>query len=122
MLTSDVREIQFYRKANGDSPVKGFLDGLGPKQAQKVAWVLKLVKELPLVPKSYFKKLEGTDGIWEVRAEFSGGAFRLLGFRDAGNLIILTNGFAKKTQKTPDREIELAVQRRRDFLKRKAIQ
>jgi len=52
-----VREIQFYRNANGDSPVEGFLDGRGPKQAQKVAWALKLVKELPLVPKPYFKKL-----------------------------------------------------------------
>jgi hypothetical protein len=38
MLTSNVREIRFYRNANGDSPVEEFLDGLGPKQAQKVAW------------------------------------------------------------------------------------
>jgi phage-related protein len=83
--------------------------------------VLKLVKELPLVPKSYLKKLEGADGIWEVRAEFGGDAFRLLGFWEAGDLIILTNGFAKKTQKTPNREIELAVQRRRDYLNRKTI-
>jgi len=97
----------------------GGLDGLGPKQAQKVAWVLKLVKELPLVPRQYLKKLEGTDGLWEVRAEFGGDAFRLLGFWDRGNLIILTNGFAKKTHKTPNREIELAGQRRRDYLNRK---
>ena len=115
-----MREIQFYRNASGDCPVEEFLDGLGPKQAQKVAWVLKLVKELPLVPKQYLKKLEGTDDLWEVRAEFGGDAFRLLGFWDAGSLIILTNGFAKKTQKTPNREIELATQRRRDYLNRKA--
>jgi phage-related protein len=115
-----VREIQFYRHAGGDTPVAEFLDGLGPKQAQKVAWVLKLVKELPIVPRQYFKKLEGTDELWEVRAEFSGDAFRLLGFWDAGDLIILTNGFAKKTQKTPNREIELAARRRRDYMNRKA--
>jgi phage-related protein len=96
-----VREIQFHRNAGGDCPVEEFLDGLGPKQAQKVAWVLKLVSELQLVPKQFLKKLEGTDGLWEVRAEFGGNAFRLLGFWDKGNLIILTNGFAKKTQKTP---------------------
>lgn len=96
-----------------------FLDGLGPKQAQKVAWVLKLVKELPLVPRQYLKKLEGADELWEVRSEFGGDALRLLGFWDAGSLIILTNGFAKKTQKTPSREIELATQRRRDYLNRK---
>jgi phage-related protein len=85
-----------------------------------VAWVLKLVKELPIVPRQYFKKLAGTDELWEVRAEFSGDAFRLLGFWDEGEWIILTNGFAKKTQKTPNREIELAAQRRRDYINRKA--
>ena len=115
-----MREIRFYRNASGGCPVEEFLNGLDPKQAQKVAWVLKLVKELPLVPKQYLKKLEGADELWEVRAEFGGNAFRLLGFWDAGNLIILTNGFAKKTQKTPNREIELAAQRRRDYLNRKA--
>ena len=115
-----MREIQFYRNDSGNCPVEEFLDSLGPKQAQKVAWVLKLVKELPLVPRPYLKKLEGGDELWEVRADFGGDAFRLLGFWDAGNLIILTNGFAKKTQKTPNREIELAAQRRRDYLNRKA--
>ena len=84
--------------------------------------MLRLVKELPLVPKQYFKKLEGTDDLWEVRAEFGGDAFRLLGFWDAGRLIILTNGFAKKTQKTPERELALAAQRERDHLNRKTKQ
>jgi len=46
-------------------------------------------------------------------------AFRLLGFWDAGRLVILTNGFAKKTQKTPEREIALAEQRKRDHLNRR---
>ncbi len=115
-----MREIQFFRNASGVCPVKEFLDSLGPKQAQKLVWVLKLVKELPLVPKQYLKKLEGADDLWEIRAEFGRDAFRLLGFWDAGSLIILTNGFAKKTQKTPSREIELAGQRRRDHLNRKA--
>jgi len=81
--------------------------------------VLRLVKELPLVPQQYFKKLEGAQDIWEVRADFGGDAFRLLGFWDAGQLIVLTNAFAKKTQKTPDREIALAEQRKRDYLSRK---
>ena len=53
-------------------------------QAQKVLWVLRAVRELPQVPKQYFKKLEGTADLWEVRAEFGGDAFRLLGFWDAG--------------------------------------
>jgi len=53
--------------------------------------VLKLVKELPLVPRQYFKKLEGMNELWEVRAEFGGNAFRLLGFWEEDGLIILTN-------------------------------
>ena len=74
---------------------------------------------MPMVPRQYFKKLEGTDDLWEVRANFGGDAYRLLGFWDAGRLIILTNGFAKKTQKTPAREIEIAEQRKRDYFNRK---
>lgn len=96
-----------------------FLDSLNAKLTQKVLWVLKVVQELPQVPKQYFKKLEGTDDLWEVRAEFGGDAFRLLGFWDAGRLVILTNGFAKKTQKTPEREIALAEQRKRDHQNRR---
>jgi hypothetical protein len=50
------------------------------------------------VPRQYFNKPEGTDDLWQVRAEFGGDAFRLLGFWDEGRLTILANGFAKKTQ------------------------
>ena len=112
-------EIQFYRTAAGACPVEEFLDSLGAKQAQKLLWVLRVVKELPRVPQQYLKKLEGTDDLWEVRAGFGGDAFRLLGFRAEGRLIILTNGFAKKTPKTPGREIALAAQRKRDHLNRR---
>ncbi len=72
-----------------------------------------------MVPKQYFKKLEGTQEIWEVRADLGNDAFRLLGFWDQGQLIILTNAFAKKAQKTPSREITMAEQRRADYLNRK---
>ena len=113
-----MREIYFFRTASGGCPVENFLAGLSTKQVRKVAWVLRVVKELPIVPQQYFKRLEGTEGIWEVRADFGGDAFRFLGFWDEGRLIILTNAFAKKTQKTPAREIALAEQRRRDYLNR----
>ena len=89
-----VREIHFYRSASGDCPVDAFLARLDGRQAQKVAWVLRLVKELPMVPKQYFKKLEGTEDIWEVRADLGNDAFRLLCFWDQARLIILTNAFA----------------------------
>ena len=65
-------EIQFYRTEAGACPVEEFLDSLNAKQAQKILWVLRAVRELPQVPKQYFKKLEWTSGLWEVRAEFGG--------------------------------------------------
>ncbi|UWX56887.1 type II toxin-antitoxin system RelE/ParE family toxin [Chlorobaculum sp. MV4-Y] len=57
------------------------------------------VSQLSLVPAEYFKKLKNTDGIWEVRVTQGNNEFRLLGLFDDGNLVILINGFAKKSQK-----------------------
>lgn len=113
-----MRKIIFYKTQNGICPVEEFLNSLAAKQAQKVTWVLNLVETLDIVPIQYFKKLEGTDDIWEVRVDFGGSTFRLLGFMDRGSLVILTNGFAKKTQKTPATEIRLAEQRKADHLNR----
>ena len=96
-----MREIIFYKTASGKVPVQEFLDSLTAKEAQKIAWVLNLIESHQQVPQEYFKKLQNTDGIWEIRAQSSKKAFRLLGFLDKGNLVILTNGFKKKTQKTP---------------------
>jgi phage-related protein len=114
-----MRQIQFYRSQSGSIPVNEFLFSLNHKQAQKIAWTLKAVRELPRVPDTYLKKLVGTEDIWEVRTEFGGDAFRLPGFWGSGDLIILTNGFAKKTDKIPSREIALAEQRKQDYLRRK---
>jgi phage-related protein len=114
-----VREIRFYRTASGRSPAKEFLDTLTGKQAQKVVWVLRLVEEEDFVPVQYFKKLTGTEDLWEVRAQHGNDTFRLLGFLDGANLVVLVSGFAKKTQKTPFREITLAEERRKDYLRRK---
>ena len=114
-----MRTVNFYRLPNGQSPVEVFLDSLTGKQAQKVTWVLKLIEELDIIPIQYFKKLVDSENIWEVRIQFGNDIFRLLGFFESGALLILTNGFAKKKQKTPPQEIELAVTRKNDYLKRK---
>ena len=114
-----MREVYFYRLPNGLSPVETFLDSLTGKQAQKVLWVLQLVEELETIPRSYFKKLVGSEGIWEVRIQSGNDSFRLLGFFDGGSLLVLTNGFAKKTEKTPAQEIALAIRRKNDYLARR---
>src|SRR3972149_7308419 len=114
-----MRTVNFYRLPNGQSPVELFLDSLTGKQAQKVLWVLRLIEELESVPRQYFKKLVDSEGIWEVRIQFGNDTFRLLGFFDSGTLLILTNGFAKKTQKTPSQEIALAIRRKKEYLARR---
>lgn len=114
-----MRDISFYRTEDGRCPVEEFLDSLSGKQAQKVAWVLQLIEDLDVVPKTYFKKLVNTDDIWEVRVQVSGNIFRLLGFFDGNNLVILDHAFQKKTQKTPSKEIKIAENRKSDYLRRR---
>lgn len=100
--------------------MEDFLDSLGGKQVQKVVWVLRLIEELESVPSQYMKKLVGTEDLWEVRAQHGGEAFRILGFFDGSRLLVLTSGFAKKSEKTPRQEIALAERRRQDYLSRRS--
>jgi phage-related protein len=113
-----MREIKFYKTLSGSSPIEEFLDSLGAKQAQKVTWVLNLIEELDVVPKQYFKKLSGTDDIWEVRVIQSGEIFRLLGFWEGLNFIVLVHAFKKKSQKVKRSDINLAERRKKDYLAR----
>lgn len=113
--------IQFYRTENGRCPVEDFLDSLSDKHAQKVAWVLRLVERMERVPEQYLKKLVGTEDLWEIRVQTAGSSYRLLGFFDGAVLLILTSGFSKKQQKTPEREIDLAESRRSNYLQRKKL-
>ena len=113
-----MREIIFYRMESGRCPVEKFLDSLDAKQARKVTWVLQLVEELDIVPIQYFKKLTGSDDIWESRVQTGNNIFRILGFLQSAKLVILNHAFQKKTQKTPLQEIKLAESRKRDYLAR----
>lgn len=113
-----MKEIIFYRTASGKCPVEEFLESLSSKQAQKTTWVLSLIEELPSVPTKYLKKLVNTDGIWEVRIKYRSDIFRLLGFFDGSELVVLNHAFQKKTQKTPHRAIKIAEDRKKDYFNR----
>ena len=95
------------------------MDSLSHEQATKIAWVLKLIRELDQISTKYLKKLVNTNDIWEVRVAVGGNTFRLLGFFDGPELIILTNSFQKKSRKTPVKQIRLAEKRKKDFLNRR---
>jgi phage-related protein len=114
-----MKTISFYQTASGKCPVEDHLDTLTDVQATKVAWVLKLIREIDRVPSKYFKKLVNTNDIWEVRIDVGKDTFRLLGFFYGQELIILTNSFQKKSQKTPTKEIRLAENRKKEYLSRR---
>ncbi len=110
-----MRDIIFFKTETGRSPVEEFIDSLPSKQAQRVAWVLALVEEMEIVPTKYFKKLTNTDEIWEVRIVSGSNIYRILGFFDGPNLVVLNHAFQKKTQKTPSQAIKTAEDRKRSY-------
>ena len=113
------RTVLFHKTVDGKCPVQEFLDSLPSKAAQKVTWVLNLLEDLAVIPSSYFKKLIGTEDIWECRVQFGSNAYRIFCFFVDNAVIVLTHGFVKKSQKIPKHEIERAEVYRRDFLKRR---
>jgi phage-related protein len=111
-----MKKIKFYTQPSGKVPVVDFLDSLSAKEAQKVTWVLSLIEDLEHVSTKFYKRLQSTDGIIEVRIQITNNNFRLLGFEHDGTFVVLTNGFKKKDQKVPTSEINLAKQRRKEYL------
>ena len=114
-----MRKVLFCQTASGQKPIEDFLDSLSSKHAQKVTWVLKLVEDLERVPSIYFKKMVNTQDLWEVRALAGSSIFRLIGFFDGPNLVVLAHAFQKKTQKTPKQAIKIAEERKKEYFRRK---
>ena len=85
------------------------------KVKDKIIWTLKLIETIQHVPEEYLKHLEGTDGLYEIRVQHGSDIFRIFCFFDQGKLIVLANGFQKKTQKTPKAEIEKAIKIKREY-------
>ena len=114
-----MKQITFYTTAAGRCPVQEHLDDLPDKTVQKIAWVLRVVRDLEHVPANYFKKLVNTENLWEVRVDVGRNAFRLLGFLVGRDMLVLTSSFQKKTKQTPQPEIRLAEERKADHLNRR---
>ena len=102
-----------YEKKNGEVPVEEFLDSVNPKMRAKIFGLLGILQEKGnMLKEPYSKHLD--DGIFELRCKFGSDITRVL----YEGKIILTNGFIKKTQKTPKEEIQIAKDRRKDFIER----
>ena len=111
-------DVDFYHKENGDCPVDDFLESLDTKNACKSIGCCRTAGSQRTTAARAYSKFIG-DGIFEIRAKQSSNITRVLYFFYIGKRIVLTNGFIKKTQKTPPEEIALAKKYRADYLERK---
>ncbi len=85
------------------------------KVKDKIIWTFELIEDLQRVPETYLKHIENTDGLFEIRVQQGSDIFRIFCFFDQGQLVILANGFQKKTQKTPKQEIEKALKIKQEY-------
>lgn len=111
-------EVFFYDKEDGAEPAKEFLLGLDTKMRAKMLRTISLLADNGPDLREPFSKPLG-DGIFELRAKAGSDISRVLYFFIVGRRVILTNGFIKKTQKTPAAEMERAKRYRAEFLSRK---
>lgn len=110
-------EVEFYEKSDGTRPAEEFILSQDMKMQAKLFRLLELLElKGNELREPYSKAL--TDGIFEIRAIQGNNITRVLYFFVVGKKIILTNGFVKKTQKTPDNEIDLAQSYRADYKRR----
>lgn len=98
------RQLLFYGRK-----IISFLEALDEETRDKIEWTLELIRTLDIIPVKYFKHLEGTKGLYEIRVESGSLAYRMFCFFDSGKIIVVVSGFIKKQQKTPRREIQQAL-------------
>ena len=104
------RTIIFYKDYFND-----FFISQREKVKAKIIWTFDLVEQLDRIPETYLKHIENTDGLYEIRIQTGSDIFRIFCFFDEGKLVVLANGFQKKTQKTPKQEIEKAIKIKKEY-------
>lgn len=110
MSTHFIRHIYYYENYYLD-----FFEELKPEVKKKFNWTLQLIATVDRVPEKYFKHMTNSSGMYEVRVEVGSDIYRVFGFFDKGNLIILLNAFKKQTQKTPKNELALAEKLKKQY-------
>jgi phage-related protein len=89
------------------------------KVQEKIEYIFKIIKTVWNVPKKFLDHITGTDGLYEIRIEFESNIYRIFCCFDKGDLVVLFNGFQKKTQKAPKREIDLALKLKEEYFNSK---
>ena len=110
-------EVELYEKVDGICPVAEFLDTLNEKMFAKIARNIDILEKHNInLREPLVKPVE--EGIFELRTQVGNDITRIFYFFYVGKKIILTNGFIKKTQKTPRKFIDLAIEYKKDYLSR----
>ena len=104
------RELFFYKNY-----FKDFYRTVSKKAQRKIIWTFKIIEELNRIPKIYFKHIEGTNGLYEIRVQVGNNIYRIFCFFNKENLVVVGHGFHKKTQKIPKKEIERAIQIKNEY-------
>jgi len=108
------RQIIFYEEYFFE-----FYEKLDIKLKAKIQYVLELIKQVDQVPEKFLAPMTGCEGLFEIRVEYQSNIYRIFCCFDEGRLVILFNGFHKKTQKTPKNEIEKAVRLMKEYFQSK---
>jgi phage-related protein len=104
------RKIIFYKNYFGES-----FNSLPKKVQEKIDYVLFVITVADRIPNKFFKHLTGTDGLYEIRVEFESNIHRIFCCFDEGKLVVLFNGFRKKSQKIPQKEIDKALMIKQEY-------
>lgn len=99
-----------------------FFEQQTEKVKEKIDYVLFVVTVAARIPQNFFQHLEGTNGLYEIRVEFQGNIYRIFCCFDEGQVVVLFNGFQKKSQKTPSGELEKAMKIRNEYFDEKLKQ
>ena len=99
-----------------------FFDQQTEKVKEKIDHVLFVVTVAERIPQKFFQHVEGTNGLYEIRVEFQGNIYRIFCCFDEGQVVVLFNGFQKKSQKTPSVELDKAVKIMNEYFDEKLKQ
>ena len=108
------REIRFYKHYFNE-----FFVAQTDKVRRKIAQTLVWIQTIDRLPVSILKSIEGKKGLYEIRVEYAGNIYRVFCCFDEGSLVILFNGFQKKTQRTPTNEIDKAERLMKEYFNNK---
>ena len=109
------RQLVFFK-----SYFKDFFEPLNNKLKDKIDEVLFMIRIAERIPRKFFQHMTGTDGLFEIRIEYQSNIYRIFCCFDKGNLVVLFNGFQKKSQKTPRKEIERALRIKDEYFELKS--